>query len=50
MDKSLKVEDVIIQIRDKLHKDGVKLWLEPYFHETKGVSETDMKVFVIILK
>ncbi|KAF5282197.1 hypothetical protein FQR65_LT02894 [Abscondita terminalis] len=37
----LKNDNVIIQVRDKLQKDGVKLWLSPYY-STTGPSTTDL--------
>lgn len=43
MDSNLKIEDVFMQIRDKLNKDGIKLWLEPYYSEKSGSSESDLK-------
>lgn len=44
MDVSLQIEDVHIQIKDKLQKDGVKLWLPPYYVENVGSSKDDLKV------
>ncbi|CAH1183807.1 unnamed protein product [Ceutorhynchus assimilis] len=35
-------EDLLIQIRDKLRKDNIKLWLLPYYSETDGVSEANI--------
>ncbi|XP_022906282.2 NEDD8 ultimate buster 1-like [Onthophagus taurus] len=43
MDNSLKIEDVFIQIRDKLQKESVKLWLLPYYDSQKGPSEDDLQ-------
>ncbi|XP_066257356.1 NEDD8 ultimate buster 1-like [Euwallacea similis] len=38
----MEKEDFLIQIRDKIRKDCVKLWLPPYYLETDGVSEPDV--------
>ncbi|KAL1505617.1 hypothetical protein ABEB36_005141 [Hypothenemus hampei] len=35
-------EDYLIQIRDKLRKEGIKLWLTPYLIESNGVSEVEI--------
>ncbi|XP_060530872.1 NEDD8 ultimate buster 1-like [Cylas formicarius] len=43
MDNCTQKEDFLIQIRDKLRKDGVKLWQFPYYIETMGVSDIDIK-------
>ncbi|XP_065159726.1 NEDD8 ultimate buster 1-like [Atheta coriaria] len=43
MDNTLRSEDVFIQIRDKLQKDGIKLWLPPYFEEKTGASNKDIE-------
>lgn len=37
-------DDFLIQIRDKLRKDGVKLWLKPYYNEENGSSDEHIKV------
>jgi hypothetical protein len=39
----LHKEDVLMQIRDKLRKNNVKLWLQPYYSELKGPSHTDLQ-------
>lgn len=44
MGTPLQIEDVFIQVRDKLQKDGVKLWLPPYYNEATGASESDLQV------
>lgn len=44
MDLTLQIEDVFIQVKDKLQKDCVKLWLPPYYFENKGPSEDAIKV------
>lgn len=44
MDVSLQIEDVCMQVKDKLQKEGVKLWLPPYYVENKGRSEDVMQV------
>ncbi|KAK5643497.1 hypothetical protein RI129_007342 [Pyrocoelia pectoralis] len=38
----LKVDNIIIQVRDKLRKDGVKLWLSPYYLPT-GPSTPELE-------
>lgn len=43
MSSQLEKDDHLIQIRDKLRKDGIKLWLPPYFQESKS-SESEIKV------
>lgn len=40
----LHKEDVLMQIRDILRKNNVKLWLQPYYSELKGPSHTDLQV------
>ncbi|XP_017786939.1 PREDICTED: NEDD8 ultimate buster 1-like [Nicrophorus vespilloides] len=40
---SLKIEDVFIQVRDKLQRDGIKLWLSPYFNDPIGPSQEDIE-------
>ncbi|KAG5898600.1 hypothetical protein JTB14_020976 [Gonioctena quinquepunctata] len=42
MNSSLERQDYIIQIRDKLRKDGIKLWLPPFFNES-STSASDLK-------
>ncbi|XP_028146544.1 NEDD8 ultimate buster 1 [Diabrotica virgifera virgifera] len=42
MSNTLKKEDYLIQIRDKLRRDGIKLWLPPYF-KGSNASEDDIK-------
>ncbi|KAJ8984421.1 hypothetical protein NQ317_012484 [Molorchus minor] len=41
MNSELEKQDILIQIRDKLRKDGIKLWLQPYYAES--VSDKDIK-------
>lgn len=41
---SLEKENYLIQIRDKLRKDGVKLWLPPYMIDSANMSEDCVKV------
>lgn len=41
---SLEKENYLIQIRDKLRKDGIKLWLSPYTEDSKRYSEVNIKV------
>uniref|UniRef100_A0A1Y1LQ82 Ubiquitin-like domain-containing protein n=1 Tax=Photinus pyralis TaxID=7054 RepID=A0A1Y1LQ82_PHOPY len=38
----LKVDNIIIQVRDKLQKDGIKLWLSPYYLPT-GPSTCELE-------
>ncbi|XP_066154361.1 NEDD8 ultimate buster 1-like [Euwallacea fornicatus] len=40
--QAMEKEDFLIQIRDKIRKDCVKLWLPPYYLETNGVSELEI--------
>lgn len=40
----LQKEDQKIQICDKLRKDNVKLWLQPYYSDLTGPSFVDLKV------
>lgn len=40
----MEKEDFLIQIRDKLRKDGIKLWLPPYYSQTTGISELEIIV------
>lgn len=40
----MEKEDFLIQIRDKLRKDGIKLWLPPYYSQTTGFSELEIIV------
>ncbi|XP_072397849.1 NEDD8 ultimate buster 1-like isoform X2 [Diabrotica undecimpunctata] len=42
MTNTLRKEDYLIQIRDKLRRDGIKLWLPPYF-KGSNASEDDIK-------
>lgn len=44
MDPTAESEDVVIQVKDKLQRDGVKLWLPPYHVENNGSSEDALKV------
>ncbi|EFA02056.1 NEDD8 ultimate buster 1 [Tribolium castaneum] len=39
----LQKEDILLQIRDNLRKNNVKLWLDPYFSETSGPSVNTLK-------
>ena len=41
---NLQKEDIILQIRDLLRKNNVKLWLPPYYNEKSGSSQDDLKV------
>lgn len=38
----LKIEDILLRIRDQLNKDDVKLWLPPYTVNEKS-SENDQE-------
>lgn len=40
----LKKEDELMQIRGKLREDKIKLWLEPYYIQTKGSVQEEIKV------
>lgn len=41
---SLEKEDCLIQVRDKLRRDGIKLWLSPYYLQESGSSMADIQV------
>lgn len=43
MSSELHIDNVFIQVRDKLQKDGVKLWQEPYYL-SNGASVSDLQV------
>lgn len=44
MSSELQDDNVFIQIRDKLQKDGIKLWLEPYFLPSSQSAEIELRV------
>lgn len=44
MGTHLQKEDCLIQIRDKLRKDGIKLWLPPYVTSSNNSSKDDIHV------
>lgn len=46
---SLEKENYLIQIRDKLRKDGVKLWLPPYIIDSAKISVDHIKVIKKLL-
>lgn len=37
----LKSEDILSQVKDKLNKNNIKLWLEPYYCDNKGVGPNE---------
>ncbi|XP_044749963.1 NEDD8 ultimate buster 1-like [Coccinella septempunctata] len=39
----LKKEDVLMQVREKLRDDKIKLWLDPYYDQTKGPVNDELK-------
>ncbi|XP_018565232.1 NEDD8 ultimate buster 1 isoform X1 [Anoplophora glabripennis] len=43
MGTHLQKEDCLIQIRDKLRRDGVKLWLPPYVNSSNNSSKDDIQ-------
>ncbi|KAJ8922694.1 hypothetical protein NQ315_007727 [Exocentrus adspersus] len=43
MCSQLEKEDYLIQVRDKLRKDGIKLWLPPYVNQSNSISKEDVK-------
>ncbi|KRT81584.1 Ubiquitin [Oryctes borbonicus] len=43
MDRNIETEDIFIQIRDKLHKDTIKLWLPPYYNSVTGPEVEEIK-------
>lgn len=38
------MEDLLIQVRDILRKDEIKLWLPPYFTEAGGSCKAEISV------
>lgn len=44
MSNSLKIENVLIQIRSLLNADKIKLWLMPYYDEQLGACEVELEV------
>lgn len=52
MSSAIEKEDYLIQIRDKLRKEGVKLWLSPYFNDvscTPSTSDIDVRIYFVSL-
>lgn len=43
---NMKIEDSFIQIRDKLQREGVKLWLPPYYNSSTGLNEEALTVSI----
>ncbi|GJQ65640.1 hypothetical protein Trydic_g7730 [Trypoxylus dichotomus] len=43
----METEDIFIQIRDKLHKDNIKLWLPPYYDSSVGSEVEEIKQLAI---
>ncbi|PSN45549.1 hypothetical protein C0J52_05786 [Blattella germanica] len=39
----LKIEGILIQVKEKLNEEHVKLWLPPYFTEDGGCCEEEMQ-------
>ncbi|XP_018326796.1 NEDD8 ultimate buster 1 isoform X2 [Agrilus planipennis] len=39
-----ELNNAIIQIRDKLQKDNIKLWKEPYFTDSESFSDENLKI------
>jgi hypothetical protein len=44
MNSELKTEGILIQIRQKLNEDHVKLWLPPYFSEDGVTCDEEIQV------
>lgn len=44
MSAELEIDDAVLQIRNKLQVDNVKLWLLPYYAEKTGSCEEEIKV------
>lgn len=47
MSSGLKIDNVYIQVRDILQKDGIKLWQDPYY-TTTGPSYDELEVHLIL--
>lgn len=50
MDYNMKTEDTFIQVRDKLQKEGIKLWLAPYYCTNVGSAENELHVCTKLIK
>ncbi|KAJ8952040.1 hypothetical protein NQ318_010950, partial [Aromia moschata] len=44
MNSPFEKQDYLIQIRDKLRRDGIKLWLSPYLNESESSAEDIKKL------
>jgi hypothetical protein len=44
MSSDLRSEGILMQIREKLNEDHVKLWLPPFLMEDGGTCEEEMQV------
>lgn len=44
MSEELEIEDALLQIRNKLQADGIKLWLPPYYKD--GPCNEELEVFL----
>ncbi|KAK7873540.1 hypothetical protein R5R35_008789 [Gryllus longicercus] len=43
MNSDLRAEDILVQVREKLNSDQVKLWLPPYYTEGSGRCEEEIE-------
>lgn len=41
MDSDLRTEDIMSRVKGELLKNKIKLWLQPYFNEEKGVTDEE---------
>lgn len=39
-----QIDNIIIQVRARLHLLGIKLWLEPYYYDEVGCVEEEIEV------
>jgi hypothetical protein len=44
MSAELKIEGILMQIREKLNEDHVQLWLPPYYTEDGVTCEEEIQV------
>ncbi|XP_047115578.1 NEDD8 ultimate buster 1-like [Schistocerca piceifrons] len=43
MDSELRKEGIVLQIREKLNEDKIKLWLTPFYREDQGCVEAEVQ-------
>ena len=49
MSSDLKAEGILIQIKEKLNEENVKLWLPPYYTEDGESCDEEMQVRIFNL-